>query len=93
MREKEREIERERVWNENETRSRLSKKTIRESITSPPPYSTSYPLSHLSKMKLSHVFLNVRLRYRIQLQIDANLVLYPTTSMIDSNTCTDSSRR
>ena len=47
--------------------------------------------SHLSKMKLSHVFLSVRLRYRYQLPIDANLILYPSVSMIERNTCTDKS--
>jgi hypothetical protein len=51
------------------------------------------PPSHLSNMKLSHVFLSVRLRYRNQLIIDANLVLYPTISMTDSNTWTDKSPR
>ena len=55
--------------------------------------SRPYLLSHLSKMKLSHVFLNVRLRYMYQLPIDANLVLYPTTSIIDSNTCMDNNIR
>ena len=42
--------------------------------------------SHLSNMKLSHVLRNVKLRYNIQLPIEANLVLIPNISMTASNT-------
>lgn len=37
-------------------------------------------------MKLSHVFLKVKLKYKIQLPIEATLVLYPTISMTAKST-------
>ncbi len=88
MREREREREREGEGERERKRERSRQGSKTRSHFNTHKKNMS---SHLSKMKLSHVFLSVRLRYRYQLPIDANLILYPSVSMIERNTCTDKS--
>jgi hypothetical protein len=70
------------------TEARLVEETI--SCANAIDGTTSERTTHLSRIKLSHVFLNVKLKYSSQLPTDATRVLYPTRSMHASITWMES---